>query len=112
MIAGNFTPIALSEFERPDHPLSLGALGIVLVPDVVTRTPPYIDRVVSGSPAARAGLLPDDLLVMIDSQVTASCREAGEWIKRFERDKEVRVAVLRKGAFLEFKLQAEPVEEE
>ena len=37
---------------RPANPLSLAALGIVLVPDVVTRTPPYIDRVVANSPAA------------------------------------------------------------
>jgi S1-C subfamily serine protease len=108
ILAGRFTPSSLSDVERPDHPLSLAALGIVLVPDVVSRTPPYVDRVVPKSPAAQAGLRADDLLVMIDTQVTASCRDANELIRRFERDAAMRIAVLRDGNFLEFKLQAMP----
>jgi S1-C subfamily serine protease len=108
ILAGRFTPPALRDIDQPENPLSLGALGIVLVPDVVTRTPPYVDRVLPGTPAARAGLRPDDLLVMIDSQVTTSCRDAAEWIRRIERSAAVRIAVLRKGAFLEFTLQAPP----
>ena len=46
--AGDFTPRPLTDADRPDHPLSLAALGIVLVPDVVSRTPPYVDRVLPG----------------------------------------------------------------
>jgi serine protease Do len=107
MIAGKFTPPALEDIDRPDNPLSFAALGIVLVPEVVSRTPPYVDRVAANSPAARAGLRADDLVVMIDSHVTASCREATELIARRERDAEVRISVLRNGAFLELKLRAE-----
>jgi serine protease Do len=106
MLAGRFTPPELQELDRPDQPLSLAALGIVLVPDVVTRTPPYVDYVVADSPAGRAGLRPDDLIVMIESLVTASCREANERISRIEREAAVKVAVLRGGEFLEFTLQA------
>ncbi len=40
--------------------------GMVLVPNVVERTPPYIEEVVPGSPADRAKLRPDDLIVYID----------------------------------------------
>ena len=44
----------------------LGAFhGIALVPDVLDRTPPYVESVQSGSPAAAAGLRPDDLIVFI-----------------------------------------------
>jgi len=107
ILAGRFTPPELREVDRPDHPLSLAVLGIVLVPDVVTRTPPYVDRVAPSSPAGRAGVRPDDLVVMIDAQVTSSCRDAAELIGRYERDATVRIAVLRDGAFLEFDLQAE-----
>ena len=82
MLAGRFTPPELTEVDRPDNPLSLAALGIVLVPDVVTRTPPYVDRVMPDSPAAGAGLRPDDLVVMIDTQVAASCREADRLVER------------------------------
>jgi S1-C subfamily serine protease len=110
MMAGRFTPPELSEVERPDDPLSLARLGIVLVPDVVVRTPPYVDRIIPESPASRAALRPDDLVVMIDNQVTPSCRDAVRLIERLERDAEVRIAVLRNEQLLEFTLKCDPPE--
>jgi len=77
------------------------------VPDVIVRTPPYVDRVVPDSPAARAGLRPDDLVVMIDNQVAPSCRDAVRLIERLEHDAAVRIAVLRDEQFLEFTLKVE-----
>jgi serine protease Do len=105
--SGEFTPRPLTDVDRPDHPLALADLGIVLVPDVVTRTPPYIDRVAPDSPAAKAGLQPDDLLVMIDSQVVTSRRQADAIAERFERDATVRVSILRGDALLAFPLAAD-----
>jgi serine protease Do len=102
--AGRFTPPKLDELDRPEKPLTLAALGIVLVPDVVTRTPPYIDHILPKSAAARAGLRPDDLLVMIDLHVAASCRETVELVGRLEADAEVRVGMLRGGEFREVRL--------
>lgn len=42
--------------------------GIVFVPDVVERTPPYIEEITPDSPAARAKpeLKPDDLIVYVE----------------------------------------------
>jgi S1-C subfamily serine protease len=110
MIAGRFTPAKPTDADKPANPLSLAALGIVLVPDVVSRTPPYVDRIIHGSSAAAAGLRPDDLLVMIDSQVASSCREAAGLVERLESDASVRVAVLRGDDFLELTLSTKPVE--
>jgi serine protease Do len=110
ILAGRFKLPDLKEVDRPANPLTLAALGIVLVPDVVTRTPPYVDRVVANSPAAGAGLKPDDLLVMIDSQVASSCRQAVSLVERLERDATVRVGVLRGGQFLEVTLKVKPAE--
>ena len=42
--------------------------GIVFVPNVLPRTPPYIDRVINGSPAHKAKLQPDDLVVYVDGE--------------------------------------------
>ena len=106
--AGDFTPRPMTDADRPDQPLSLSALGIMLVPNVVSRTPPYIDRVLPDSAADRGGLRPDDLLVMIDTNVVASRQQADSIIERFEHDATVRVAVLRDEALLEFSLSAEP----
>jgi S1-C subfamily serine protease len=107
MLAGRFKPAELTDVDRPDDPLSLADIGIVLVPDVVTRTPPYIDRVIPDSPADRAGLRPDDLIVSINAQVAASCREAAQLVERMESDAEVQLAVLRKEEFIEVTITRE-----
>jgi serine protease Do len=115
MIAGDFTPADLNEADLPEKPLTLAALGIALVPDVVTRTPPFIDRVLPDSPAALAGLRPDDLLVMLDSQVVASCHQVTAALERYDHDTTIRLGVLRGEALLEFTLQpvgGEPTMEE
>jgi S1-C subfamily serine protease len=108
--AGEFKPAAVTEADRPDNPQSLSALGIMLVPDVVSRTPPYIDRVLPNSPAAKAGLRPDDLVVMINTQVVSSRRETDEAVSRLEQDAPLRVAVLRGETLLEFSLSIVAVE--
>jgi serine protease Do len=46
--------------------VNLAYTGIVLVPNVVERTPPYVEEVVAGSPADKARLKPDDLIVYVD----------------------------------------------
>jgi serine protease Do len=106
ILAGRFTPVDLKEVDRPTNPLTFASLGIVIVPDVVTRTPPYIDRVIPASPAAAAGLKPDDLVVMIDSQVASSCRQANQLVARLEHDAMVRLGVLRGEQFLDVTLKA------
>jgi len=99
---GEFKPAPLTDANRPDDPQSLPALGIVLVPDVLSRTPPYVDRVLRDSPAAKVGMRPDDLVVMINSQVVSSRREADEAVGRLESDAPIRVSVLRGETLIEF----------
>jgi serine protease Do len=48
--------------------------GIVLVPNVVGVTPPYIEEVIPGSPAAKAKLQPDDLIVYVDGELVPSVK--------------------------------------
>lgn len=50
-----------------------GYHGIVLVPNVVQeRTPPFIEEVLKDSPAAKAGLKSDDLIVYVDGEQVVS----------------------------------------
>jgi len=48
-----------------DRPQRLQRLGLILLPDILPRTPAFIDAVAPNSPAAKAGLQPDDLLLMV-----------------------------------------------
>jgi serine protease Do len=85
----------------PVEPLSLAELGLVLVPDVLERTPPYIDAVFPNSAAAEAGLQPDDLVVFVGGEPTASCKAVVEAIGRREKFDEVRISILRRGKLIE-----------
>jgi serine protease Do len=59
---GEYKQIVRDDVKREDK----GAYhGIVLVPEVLDRTPPYIEEVYPDSPAAKAGLKPDDLIVFM-----------------------------------------------
>lgn len=81
--------------EKPAESLELAALGIRLVPDVLPRTPPYVDAVITGSPAAAAGIQPDDLIVFLDERLVASCQALVEELSYVEREAEVAVTYKR-----------------
>ena len=49
--------------------------GLILVPDVVRRTPAYVDQVLPGTAAAAAGLERDDLIVFAGGSIVASVRD-------------------------------------
>jgi serine protease Do len=51
-----------------------GYHGIILVPSVVERTPPFVEDLLPESPAVRAGLRPDDLIVYIDGEQIVSVK--------------------------------------
>lgn len=83
-------------------------LGIVLVPDLLDRTPPFIESVISGSPAERAGLAPDDLIVAVDGRAVPS-RDAVQLALGMLADGDpVRIAVVRAGHVVELDLGPRP----
>lgn len=49
-----------------------GWAGIVFVPNVLTRTPAYVEAVLPGSPAEKAKLQPDDLVSFVDGEPVPS----------------------------------------
>jgi serine protease Do len=96
----------------PAEPLSLGDLGLVLVPNMLPRTPPYIDSVFPESAAADAGLKPDDLVVFVAGEPTASCAAVIEAVARHEKFDEVRLSILRDGELVEVTLSADDQNDE
>jgi S1-C subfamily serine protease len=69
--------------------------GIVLVPNVVPRTPPYVEELLPNSPATKAGLKPDDLIVYIDGEQVVSIKEFKEAMDRYEPGTELKIEVRR-----------------
>ncbi|MSR31581.1 MAG: serine protease [Gemmataceae bacterium] len=72
-----------------------GYLGLLLVPNVVERTPPYIESVEPGSPAAKAGLQPDDLVVYVDGLPVVSIDMLWEMLGKYRPQDRVQLEIRR-----------------
>ena len=84
------------------------ALGVVLVPDLLDKTPPFVESVGAGSAAARSGLAPDDLLVAVNGRAVASRAAVRQTLALVPEGDPVRVTVLRKGSLVECDLGPRP----
>ncbi|MEN6459252.1 MAG: trypsin-like peptidase domain-containing protein [Thermoguttaceae bacterium] len=91
---------------KPERPLILASLGIVLVPDMLERTPPFIDRVQPGSPAAKAGVRPDDLILLVGERLVQSCKALSSEFERLNYDDPVKLTLLRGQQLIEVTLQS------
>ncbi len=78
-----------------DDAVDLADLGMVMVPDVLERTPPYVDRVRAGSPADRAGVKPDDLVVFVGENLVHSCKRFREDLAHIERAAGLKLVLMR-----------------
>ncbi len=98
IISGQFTPKRdphddeSSTKPRRYKPLDFGFL---LVPDVVERTPAFIDSIQPETAAAKAGLKPDDLLLFINDELIQSCRTLHDVVGRLEPGDRLRLVVRR-----------------
>ena len=106
ILAGKARPRAKSESDkRPAEPWTLRRLGIRLVPDVLPKTPPFVDSVRAGSPAARAGLEPDDLILFINDRIAASCKNLAEELSFIDRIDPVHLTIQRGHQLLDMVLE-------
>lgn len=91
--------------DRPTEPITSKLLGFSMVADIVEKTPPYVDRVVVGSASADSGLQPDDLIIEVNGQMSASIKDVQKQLQRIDRDDVVKVTVQRGSRFLEMKMR-------
>jgi serine protease Do len=93
--------------KKPDNPLTLARLGLVLIPNVLDRTPPFVDDVRTGSAAASAGIRADDLILLVDSQVVQSCAAVQKELSQLEADAEVRLTLMRGNELIEVQVKSD-----
>lgn len=109
IVSGEFIPPDMREevIPKAEKPMNLDMLGIVLVPDVLERTPPFVDEVRIGSPAAAAGMRPDDLILFVnDHRLIQSCKALTEELQFIDRDDPIKLTVIRGQELVEFELSA------
>jgi len=94
------------EEQRPAEAWSLERLGIRLIPDVLARTPPYVDQVVPGTPAAGAGIRPDDLIVLVGERLIQSCKALRAELEMIDVADPLDLTVLRDHELLNLTLPA------
>jgi serine protease Do len=79
--------------------------GILLITSVSRRTPPFIDSVRPGREAEKWGLLPDDLIVMVNGQLTASLSAVAYRIHQIPADQPVTLTIERNAELRDVTLQ-------
>ena len=104
IIDGENTASQQTSSRRVAEPLKPELLGFDLVPEVLNRTPPYVELVRKKSVASVAGLVADDLIVAINGLPTASCRDVAKRLGQVDRDSPVTLTVQRGSEFLELKI--------
>lgn len=92
--------------QKPQKAVTLDLLGLVMVPDVLERTPPFIDAIRSGSPAAAAGLRPDDLVLFVNDRLVQSCKALGNELSFIDRIDTVKLTIIRDQELVEVRLTA------
>lgn len=100
-------PAAAADRRRFD----LRCLGLGLVPDLLDRTPPFVDSVLPGSRAAAAGIRPDDLVIVVGGRAVASRAAVEEAVAAIPTGERVGITLIRDGALVEIDLGPRPRDE-
>lgn len=93
---------------RPAEPFDLRLLGVVLVPDLLDRTPPFVESIDPGSPAAAAGLRADDLVIAVGPLSVTTRAGVEQAVGRLAEGDPVRLVVIREGVLVELDLGPRP----
>lgn len=72
-----------------------GYTGILLVTNAVEFTPAYVDEVLPGSPAEKAKLRPDDLIVYVDGRPVNDINTYNELISKYRPGSKVQLEIQR-----------------
>jgi len=104
---GDFRPKdPFAETEPTGKSMTALDFGLVLLPDVVARTPAYIDEVLPESPAARAGLAPEDLVVFVNGDLVGSISSLNGVLAKILPGDDVQFTVRRGDDLVNVTLQA------
>lgn len=95
----------------PEFAHNVRGFGLMMVPDVLERTPPFVDGVQRKSAAERAGLRPNDLILFVNGRVIHSIRTLHTELGRIDRAEPVLLSIWRDQRLVEVELSLEEIPE-
>ncbi|MEE3371618.1 MAG: S1C family serine protease [Planctomycetota bacterium] len=106
LIAGR-TPSQASNADRkkPVQALNPTLLGFVLIPDVLDKTPAFVDNVRKGSVAEKMQLQPDDLILFANERIASTCKQLVEELSFIDRIDPVTLTIQRGQNLIDITLQ-------
>lgn len=111
-LARGYQDIVAGSVQAPESATAVSfdprRLGIVLVPDLLDKTPPFIESLIPGSPGEKAGLVPDDLVIAVAGMAVQSRQALQQALGRLAVGDPVRLSVVRQGDVVEVDLGARP----
>jgi serine protease Do len=107
IISGRYVSEKKPDEEQNPNRYSPFDFGLVMIPDVLYRTPAYVTSVLAGSAAADGGLEPDDLIVFVNDEVIQSNRMLKRELGRLEAGDTLRLIVKRQNSLLDVELRVE-----
>lgn len=105
ILAGKTRPKETETKLAPEDAYNLAILGVSLVPNVLEYTPPYIDDIRKDSPAEKAGLERDDLVIFIGDSLINSVKAVNEELTRLDRGDPIKWVVKRGQELVEVVMQ-------
>lgn len=94
--------------KKPKEAHTLALLGLQLVPDFLPKTPPFVESVKPMSPAAKADIRTDDLILFVNEQLVPSHKQVLEELSFIDRVDPVRLTLQRGQELIEVQLTLEP----
>jgi S1-C subfamily serine protease len=101
IISGGGAAAIAAEADASGESFDPMLMGVVLVPDLLDKTPPFIELARPDSAAARGGLRADDLLVAVNGRAVASRAAVQQALAALAEGDPVRFTVVREGAIVE-----------
>ncbi len=75
-----------AELKSVSQPHMVNTLGLTLIPDVLAKTPPFIDKVREGSTADKSGLQTNDLVLLLNDQRVDSRKSLEKMLSTINRE--------------------------
>jgi S1-C subfamily serine protease len=84
ILSGNKS-IQESDLKAVAEPHRIADLGMTLIPDVLAKTPPFIDQVRAGTAAMRSGMQTNDLILLLNDQRVDSRKSLEKMLSTINR---------------------------